>query len=176
MFENLKKAALDYHELPTPGKISTNITKPTESQQDLSLAYTPGVAEPVRAIAENPDDAYRYTAKGNLVGVITDGTAVLGLGDVGPLASKPVMEGKAVLFKRFADIDVFDIEVPFVFNNNSSVLTSTKELLLKPSSDMTFSDENLRSLLSETIKYSKPFFSKDPSRNVIGFPVSYRND
>ena len=111
MSENMKQAALDYHELPRPGKISTNITKPTESQRDLSLAYTPGVAEPVRAIAENPEDAYRYTAKGNLVGVITDGTAVLGLGDVGPLASKPVMEGKGVLFKRFADIDVFDIEV-----------------------------------------------------------------
>jgi malate dehydrogenase (oxaloacetate-decarboxylating)(NADP+) len=111
MSENLKQAALDYHELPCPGKISTNITKPTETQRDLSLAYTPGVAEPVRAIAANPEAAYRYTAKGNLVGVITDGTAVLGLGNVGPLASKPVMEGKGVLFKRFANVDVFDIEV-----------------------------------------------------------------
>jgi malate dehydrogenase (oxaloacetate-decarboxylating)(NADP+) len=111
MSENIKQAALDYHELPRPGKISTKITKPTESQRDLSLAYTPGVAEPVRAIAEDAENAYRYTAKGNLVGVITDGTAVLGLGNVGPLASKPVMEGKGVLFKRFADIDVFDIEV-----------------------------------------------------------------
>ncbi len=111
MFENLKQAALDYHEFPTPGKISTNITKPTETQQDLALAYTPGVAEPVRAIAEDPDAAYKYTSKGNLVAVISDGTAVLGLGNVGPLASKPVMEGKGVLFKRFADIDVFDIEV-----------------------------------------------------------------
>ncbi len=108
---DLKQAALDYHELPRPGKISTNITKPTETQRDLALAYTPGVAEPVRAIAKDPENAYRYTAKGNLVGVITDGTAVLGLGNVGSLASKPVMEGKGVLFKRFADVDVFDIEV-----------------------------------------------------------------
>lgn len=107
----LKKKALDYHEFPTSGKLAVCITKPTDSQSDLSLAYTPGVAEPVRAIADNPDDAFRYTAKGNLVAVITDGSAVLGLGNVGPLASKPVMEGKAVLFKRFADIDVFDIEV-----------------------------------------------------------------
>jgi len=111
MFENMKQAALDYHEFPRPGKISTNITKPTETQKDLSLAYTPGVAEPVRAIAADPEMAYRYTAKGNLVGVISDGTAVLGLGNVGALAGKPVMEGKGVLFKRFADVDVFDIEV-----------------------------------------------------------------
>jgi malate dehydrogenase (oxaloacetate-decarboxylating)(NADP+) len=111
MAENLKQAALDYHEFPRPGKISTNITKATETQKDLSLAYTPGVAEPVRAIAADPENAYRYTAKGNLVGVISDGTAVLGLGNVGCLASKPVMEGKGVLFKRFADVDVFDIEV-----------------------------------------------------------------
>lgn len=103
--------ALDYHEYPSPGKLSITITKPTESQRDLSLAYTPGVAVPVNAIKDEPLDAYRYTAKGNLIGVITDGSAVLGLGNVGPLASKPVMEGKAVLFKRFADIDVFDIEV-----------------------------------------------------------------
>ena len=111
MSEDLKQAALRYHEQGRPGKIAIEVTKPTETQRDLSLAYTPGVAEPVRRIAENPDDAYRYTAKGNLVAVITDGTAVLGLGDVGPRAGKPVMEGKAVLFKRFADIDVFDIEV-----------------------------------------------------------------
>jgi malate dehydrogenase (oxaloacetate-decarboxylating)(NADP+) len=111
MFDNLKKAALEYHENPRPGKIGINITKPTETQKDLALAYTPGVAEPVRVIAEEPEAVYRYTSKGNLVGVITDGTAVLGLGNVGPLASKPVMEGKGVLFKRFADIDVFDIEV-----------------------------------------------------------------
>ncbi len=109
--KNLKQDALTYHEKPTPGKLAIQITKPTETQHDLSLAYTPGVAEPVRKIAANPDAAYRYTAKGNLVAVITDGTAVLGLGNVGALAGKPVMEGKAVLFKAFADIDVFDIEV-----------------------------------------------------------------
>lgn len=129
MFDNLKKAALDYHELPKPGKISTNITKPTETQKDLALAYTPGVAEPVRAIAADPEAAYRYTGKGNLVGVISDGTAVLGLGDVGPLAGKPVMEGKGVLFKRFADIDVFDIEVdapsPEAFINTVAHISPT---------------------------------------------------
>ena len=112
MSENdLKQRALHYHEFPTPGKLAVMVTKPTNSQDDLSLAYTPGVAEPVLAIAENPDDAYRYTAKGNLIAVMTNGTAVLGLGDKGALASKPVMEGKAVLFKQFADIDVFDIEI-----------------------------------------------------------------
>ena len=109
--EYLKQRALHYHEFPTPGKLGVYITKPTNSQDDLSLAYTPGVAEPVLAIAANPENAYRYTAKGNLIAVVTNGTAVLGLGDVGSLASKPVMEGKAVLFKRFADIYVFDIEV-----------------------------------------------------------------
>ena len=107
----INQAALDYHENPRPGKISVEVTKPANTQRDLSLAYTPGVAEPVRRIAENPDNAYRYTAKSNLVGVITDGSAVLGLGNVGPLAGKPVMEGKGVLFKHFANIDVFDIEV-----------------------------------------------------------------
>jgi malate dehydrogenase (oxaloacetate-decarboxylating)(NADP+) len=111
MFDDLKKEALDYHEFPTPGKIATHVTKPCTTQQELSLAYTPGVAEPVRAIEADPDEAFRYTSKGNLVAVITDGTAVLGLGNVGALAGKPVMEGKAVLFKRFADIDVYDIEV-----------------------------------------------------------------
>jgi len=106
-----KQKALDYHSQPIPGKIATEITKPVSSQEDLSLAYTPGVAEPVRAIAQNPELAYDYTSKGNLVAVISDGTAVLGLGDVGALAGKPVMEGKALLFKKFANIDVFDIEV-----------------------------------------------------------------
>lgn len=107
----LRQRALEYHEYPTPGKLAVHVTKSTNSQDDLSLAYTPGVAEPVMAIAENPEDAFRYTAKGNLVAVMTNGTAVLGLGNVGALAGKPVMEGKAVLFKRFADIDVFDIEI-----------------------------------------------------------------
>ena len=108
---DLKQQALDYHEFPRPGKISVESSKPCATALDLSLAYTPGVAEPVREIAKNPENAYRYTNKGNLVAVITDGTAILGLGNLGPLASKPVMEGKGILFKRFANIDVFDIEV-----------------------------------------------------------------
>ncbi|MCK5810207.1 MAG: malate dehydrogenase [Cocleimonas sp.] len=111
MSNTLKEQALAYHQYPKPGKIATEITKSTETQHDLSLAYTPGVAEPVKEIHKDPEAAYKYTAKGNLVGVITDGTAVLGLGNVGSLAGKPVMEGKGVLFKRFADVDVFDIEV-----------------------------------------------------------------
>ncbi len=111
MSNDLKQQALDYHAKPTPGKIAIEVTKPCETQLDLSLAYTPGVAEPVRAIAEDIEKAYDYTSKGNLVAVITDGTAVLGLGNVGSLAGKPVMEGKGVLFKKFANVDVFDIEV-----------------------------------------------------------------
>ncbi|WEJ62449.1 malic enzyme-like NAD(P)-binding protein [Thiomicrorhabdus lithotrophica] len=108
---DLRTDALHYHELPEPGKLETGLTKPCETQRDLSLAYSPGVAEPVREIKQNPSDAYKYTGKGNLVGVISNGTAVLGLGNTGALASKPVMEGKGMLFKRFANIDVFDIEV-----------------------------------------------------------------
>ena len=111
MDEKCRQDALSYHAVKPSGKIAITITKPCHTQNDLTLAYTPGVAEPVREIHRDPDEAYRYTAKGNLVAVITDGTAVLGLGSVGALAAKPVMEGKAVLFKRFADIDVFDIEV-----------------------------------------------------------------
>lgn len=109
--DDLKKRALDYHQFPIPGKLSVESSKPCATQDDLSLAYTPGVAAPVLEIYEDPANAYQYTNKGNLVAVITDGTAVLGLGNMGALASKPVMEGKAVLFKRFAGIDVFDIEV-----------------------------------------------------------------
>jgi malate dehydrogenase (oxaloacetate-decarboxylating)(NADP+) len=108
---SLKTDALNYHEFPRPGKLETAVSKSCESQYELSLAYSPGVAEPVLAIADNPEDVYRYTNKGNLVAVISNGTAILGLGDRGPLASKPVMEGKGVLFKKFAGIDVFDIEV-----------------------------------------------------------------
>ena len=111
MSDFLRRAALEYHEYPNPGKIATQITKPTETQRDLALAYSPGVGQPCNEIQKDPRNAYRYTSKGNLVGEITDGTAVLGLGNIGPLAGKPVMEGKAVLFKRFANIDVFDIEV-----------------------------------------------------------------
>ena len=109
--DELTKKALEYHERAPHGKLSVVPTKPCMSAEDLSYAYTPGVAKPVLKIEENSDDAYRYTSKGNLVAVISNGTAILGLGDRGALASKPVMEGKGVLFKRFADIDVFDIEV-----------------------------------------------------------------
>jgi len=108
---DLKTAALDYHAKPRPGKLSVELTKPTATARDLALAYSPGVAEPVREIARDPALAYQYTGKGNLVAVISNGSAILGLGDLGPLASKPVMEGKGVLFKRFAGVDVFDIEV-----------------------------------------------------------------
>ncbi|MFN7535001.1 MAG: NADP-dependent malic enzyme, partial [Brevundimonas sp.] len=103
--------ALEFHRRPVPGKISMAPTKPMATQRDLSLAYSPGVAVPVRAIASDPDLAYEYTSKGNLVAVISNGSAILGLGQLGHMASKPVMEGKAVLFKRFADIDSFDVEV-----------------------------------------------------------------
>ena len=106
-----RQEALDYHSQGRPGKIQVSPTKPFKDQRDLSLAYTPGVAEPCLEIAKRPEDAYTYTAKGNLVAVVTNGTAVLGLGNIGPLAGKPVMEGKGILFKSFADIDVFDLEV-----------------------------------------------------------------
>ncbi|MGH1374239.1 MAG: malic enzyme-like NAD(P)-binding protein [Cellvibrionaceae bacterium] len=111
MSDTLKKAALDYHAFPKPGKLSVEISTPAETQEDLSLAYSPGVAEPVREIAKDPENAFKYTSKGNTVAVITDGSAILGLGNLGPLASKPVMEGKSLLFKRFAGIDSVDIEV-----------------------------------------------------------------
>ncbi|WP_372871532.1 malic enzyme-like NAD(P)-binding protein [Shewanella sp.] len=108
---DLRQQALDYHEFPVPGKMAVCLTKPAQTSMDLALAYSPGVAEPVREIASNPADAYRYTAKGNTVAVISNGTAILGLGNLGPLASKPVMEGKALLFKHFANIDATDIQV-----------------------------------------------------------------
>ena len=108
---DLKHRALDYHRLPRPGKIEIALTKPCETQEDLSLAYTPGVAQPVLEIEKDPLAAYEYTSKGNLVGIISNGSAILGLGNRGALASKPVMEGKAMLFKRFANVDAFDIEI-----------------------------------------------------------------
>ncbi len=107
----LRRAALEYHEFPTPGKVSIAATKQLVNQHDLALAYSPGVAAPCEEIVKDPAAAFKYTSRGNLVGVVTNGTAVLGLGDIGPLASKPVMEGKAVLFKKFSGIDVFDIEI-----------------------------------------------------------------
>ncbi len=108
---DLRRAALEYHEFPTPGKIAIAATKQLVNQHDLALAYSPGVAAPCEEIVKDPNNAFKYTSRGNLVAVITNGTAVLGLGDIGPLAAKPVMEGKAVLFKKFAGIDVFDIEI-----------------------------------------------------------------
>ncbi|RYF55982.1 MAG: NADP-dependent malic enzyme, partial [Comamonadaceae bacterium] len=107
----LRRAALEYHEFPKPGKIAIAATKQMVNQHDLALAYSPGVAAPCEEIVKDPANAFRYTARGNLVAVITNGTAVLGLGDIGALASKPVMEGKGVLFKKFAGVDVFDIEI-----------------------------------------------------------------
>ena len=110
--DDLDKKALAYHELDgKPGKLAVVATKPCRTAEELSLAYTPGVAKPVLVIAEDSENAYKYTTRGNLVAVVTNGSAILGLGNLGALASKPVMEGKAVLFKRFADVDVFDIEL-----------------------------------------------------------------
>src|SRR6201746_2982093 len=106
-----REQALEYHSKGRPGKIEVVPTKEAKTQRDLSLAYSPGVAEPCKEIAANKEDVYKYTAKGNLVGVISNGTAVLGLGNIGPEASKPVMEGKGLLFKIYADIDVFDLEL-----------------------------------------------------------------
>lgn len=106
-----RQAALEYHEFPVPGKIAVGSTKQMTNQRDLALAYSPGVAAACEEIVADPANVFRYTARGNLVAVITNGTAVLGLGNIGALASKPVMEGKAVLFKKFAGIDVFDIEI-----------------------------------------------------------------
>src|SRR6202521_5490043 len=111
MAEDLRESALEYHRLPTPGKIGIVATKPLANQRDLALAYSPGVAAASLAIAADANEASSLTARANLVGVVTNGTAVLGLGAIGPLAAKPVMEGKAVLFKKFAGIDVFDIEI-----------------------------------------------------------------
>jgi malate dehydrogenase (oxaloacetate-decarboxylating)(NADP+) len=121
-----REKALAYHSEGRPGKLKIASTKPTRTQEDLSLAYSPGVAEPCREIADKPEDVYKYTARGNLVAVISNGTAVLGLGNIGPLASKPVMEGKAVLFKRFADVDVFDIEID---SNDVDELVRTVQLI-----------------------------------------------
>ena len=109
--ERQARLALEYHEFPQPGKLEIRPTKPLANPRDMARAYSPGVAEACKVIADNPMEASRYTARGNLVGVVTNGTAALGLGSIGPLASKPIMDGKAVLFKQFAHIDCFDIEI-----------------------------------------------------------------
>jgi malate dehydrogenase (oxaloacetate-decarboxylating)(NADP+) len=153
-----KQDALDYHSQGRRGKIEVISTKPCATQRDLSLAYTPGVAEPCREIEANPDDAYLYTAKGNLVGVVSNGTAVLGLGDIGALAGKPVMEGKGVLFKRFADIDVFDIELNS--HNPDDIIKAVQ--MLEP----TFGGINL-----EDIKAPECFAIEEALKKVMNIPV-----
>jgi malate dehydrogenase (oxaloacetate-decarboxylating)(NADP+) len=158
MTDDIRQAALDYHAEPVPGKIAMAITKPSATQYDLSLCYSPGVAEPVKEIALNHETAYTYTGKGNLVAVITNGTAILGLGNLGALASKPVMEGKAVLFKHFADINVFDIEVDCE-NPESFVDTVVR---IAP----TFGGINL-----EDIKAPECFFIEKALRAKLNIPV-----
>jgi len=155
-----KQEALDYHSSPRPGKIEVTPTKPCRTQRDLSLAYTPGVAEPCLAIQSNPHDVFKYTARGNLVAVVTNGTAVLGLGDIGSLAGKPVMEGKGVLFKRFAGIDVFDIEV--ASKNPEEVIKVCQ--LLEP----TFGGINL-----EDIKAPECFYIEEVLKRTMKIPVMH---
>jgi malate dehydrogenase (oxaloacetate-decarboxylating)(NADP+) len=154
----LRRAALDYHEFPTPGKVAIAATKQLVNQHDLALAYSPGVAAPCEEIVADPANAFRYTSRGNLVAVITNGTAVLGLGDIGPLAAKPVMEGKGVLFKKFAGIDVFDIEV------NEKNLDKLIDLIaaLEP----TFGGINL-----EDIKAPDCFYVERALRSRMKIPV-----
>ena len=153
-----KQQALDYHSSPRPGKIEIVPTKPCRTQRDLSLAYTPGVAEPCLAIEKNPHDAFDYTGRGNLVAVVTNGTAVLGLGDIGALAGKPVMEGKAVLFKRFADVNVFDIEIN---THDPDEIIKVCQLL-----ELTFGGINL-----EDIKAPECFYIEETLRKTMKIPV-----
>src|ERR1700761_4502056 len=152
--------ALAFHRYPTPGKIAVVATKPMATQRDLSLAYSPGVAVPVRAIAEDPETAYDYTAKGNLVAVISNGTAILGLGNLGALASKPVMEGKSVLFKRFADVDSIDIEV--AAKDPDEVITVIKNI------GATFGGINL-----EDIKSPECFRIEAELQELLDIPVMH---
>ncbi len=156
--KELRRAALEYHEFPTPGKVAIHATKQLINQRDLALAYSPGVAAPCEEIAKDPNAAFRYTNRGNLVAVITNGTAVLGLGDIGPLASKPVMEGKAVLFKKFAGIDVFDIEIN---EKNLDKLVDTIAAL-----EPTFGGINL-----EDIKAPDCFYVERKLRERMKIPV-----
>ena len=153
-----RQQALDYHSKPQPGKIEITPTKPCRSQRDLSLAYTPGVAQPCLAIEKNPHDAFNYTGRGNLVAVVTNGTAVLGLGDIGALAGKPVMEGKAVLFKRFADVNVFDIEIN---THDPNEIIKVCQLL-----ELTFGGINL-----EDIKAPECFYIEETLRKTMKIPV-----
>jgi malate dehydrogenase (oxaloacetate-decarboxylating)(NADP+) len=156
--EKLKKKALEYHSKPFPGKIRTFISKKCKTQTDLSLAYTPGVAYPSIEIKKNKQEAYKFTNKKNLVGVISNGTAVLGLGDIGPLSSKPVMEGKGVLFKKFADIDVFDIEI--------NEKDPDKFVEIVKSMEPTFGGINL-----EDIKAPECFYIEEKLKSEMDIPV-----
>jgi len=158
MEDLLRKAALDYHRLPRPGKISVMPTKALINQRDLALAYTPGVAKACEEIASDPAQARNLTSRGNLVGVVTNGTAVLGLGAIGPLASKPVMEGKAVLFKKFAGIDCFDIEV--------NELDPVKLVEVVAALEPTFGGINL-----EDIKAPECFYVEKMLRERMKIPV-----
>src|ERR1700693_4637471 len=153
-----KQQALDYHFGARPGKIEVSPTKPCRTQRDLSLAYTPGVADPCLEIQRNPHDAFKYTARGNLVAVVTNGTAGLGRGDIGALAGKPVMEGKAVLFKRFADVDVFDIEIN---THDPDEVIKVCQLL-----ELTFGGINL-----EDIKAPECFYIEETLRKTMRIPV-----
>jgi malate dehydrogenase (oxaloacetate-decarboxylating)(NADP+) len=157
--DELRRAALEYHEFPTPGKIAIAATKTLSNQRDLALAYSPGVAAPCEEIVKDPNNAFKYTARGNLVAVITNGTAVLGLGDIGPLAAKPVMEGKAVLFKKFAGIDVFDIEI-----NEKHDLDKLVDIIA--SLEPTFGGVNL-----EDIKAPDCFYVERKLRERMKIPV-----
>jgi malate dehydrogenase (oxaloacetate-decarboxylating)(NADP+) len=150
--------ALDFHRYPSPGKIAIAPTKPMATQRDLSLAYSPGVAIPVLAIADDPDLAYEYTSKGNLVAVITNGTAILGLGDLGALASKPVMEGKSVLFKRFADVDSVDVEISS--KDADEIITVVKNI------GVTYGGINL-----EDIKSPECFRIESELQDLLDIPV-----
>ncbi len=154
----LKQEALDYHSNPPPGKLEIVPTKPSATQRDLALAYSPGVAEPCLAIEKNPDDAYLYTGKGNFIAVVTNGTAVLGLGDIGALAGKPVMEGKGLLFKRFADVNAIDIEI----NSHDPDLIIQTVKLLEP----TFGGVNL-----EDIKAPECFYIEETLKREMNIPV-----
>lgn len=153
-----KQKALDFHQYPVPGKVSVVPSKSVKTREDLALAYTPGVAVPCLAIEKDPDTAYKYTAKGNLVGVISNGTAVLGLGNIGALAGKPVMEGKGVLFKKFADINVFDLEV--------AETDPDKFIDIVAALEPTFGGINL-----EDIKAPECFYIEKKLRERMGIPV-----
>src|SRR3984893_11402560 len=158
MSEDLRASALAYHRLPRPGKLEIHATKPLGNQHDLALAYSPGVAAPCEAIAADPDEAASLTSRQNLVAVLCDGTAVLGLGSIGPLASKPVMEGKAVLFKKFAGLDCFDIEV------NETNIEKLVDIIV--ALEPTFGGINL-----EDIKAPECFEVEERARARMNIPV-----